>query len=112
VVGIAAVVFLMSGNVFGGTVLFVFGLLLRAAMLAGFVYVGYVLWRENRHQLAYAPSRERSLIYALSILLAVLLVASFFVTGWSFLASIVYLVLIGALSFAIWRLWQEARRYY
>ena len=87
------------------------GLLLRALLIAAFIYFGWVMWRENRGQLQRLPDRPRAMIYAALALLVVLLAASFlFVT--SFAVSLLFLVLIAGLGYLIYRLWTDAQRYY
>ena len=86
-------------------------LIVRALLIAAFLYFGFVMWRENRHQLRWLPERQKAILYAALALLAVLLVSGFFFPGGTF-GTLVYLVLIGGLGYLIYRIWQDARRYY
>lgn len=112
ILGISLAVFFMSGSAVGGQLLVVIRLVVQGLLIAAFLYIAYVLWKRYRYQLAYAPTRERSLIYAMGGLLFVLLLAAFFWPAWSLVSAVVYFGLIGGLSYGIWRLWNETRRYY
>jgi hypothetical protein len=109
VVGIALVITFVSTAAFAAAIL---GRLLSILLLAGFIWFGYVMWRENRTRISYMPTRERTILYAASALLALLLVGSLVFNAWSGLSSIAFLVLIGGLAFVIWKVWQDAQRYY
>jgi hypothetical protein len=109
VVGIALVITFISTAAFAAAIL---GRLLSILLLAGFIWFGYVMWRENRTRISYMPTRERSILYAASGLLVLLLVGSLLFNAWSGLSSIAFLVLVGGLAFVIWKVWQDAQRYY
>jgi hypothetical protein len=86
-------------------------LLLRALLIAAFVYFGWTMWRQNRHELKRLPDRQRAMIQAALALLVVLIVASFLFVS-SFAISLLFLVLIVGLGYLVWRLWTDAQRYY
>ena len=107
VIGIAVVFALPQ---LGGLQVLV-GLLLRALLIAAFVYFGWTMWRENRHELRRMPDRQRAMISSALALLVVLLVASFIFVS-SLAVSMLFLVLIVGLGYLVWRLWTDAQRYY
>jgi hypothetical protein len=81
------------------------------ALFGALLYFGYTIWRANRGTFDLMESRLRYALYGCSIALAlVVLSAPLWVRG--FASSAVFFLLLGALGYAIWRLWQESRRYY
>jgi multisubunit Na+/H+ antiporter MnhB subunit len=109
VIALVLVIGLSSG---GSALAGVVGLVLRVLLIAAFIYFGYTLWKQNRQRLAWLPERQRSLLYAIVALLAVLIVGSFFWTRWNLVTSVVFLGLVGGLGYLAWRILQDARRYY
>ncbi len=108
VVAIAAVVSLSSSASAGAVVL---RSLLSLAILAGMLYFGYVLWRENRSRLSYLPAAQRALLIGAAVVaVALVLTSPLWVKG--FVAAIVFFALLGACAYAIYRVVDEARGYY
>ena len=54
VIALVLVVAIPAG---GGQVAGLILLVLRILLIAGFIYFGYVMWRENRHRTASLPDR-------------------------------------------------------
>ncbi len=90
----------------------IISLLLRIGLLAGFVYFGWTIYRQNREQIGWLPDRQKALLYGAAALLALVLLASFFWTNWTPVAAILFFALVGGLGFVVYRIWQDARRYY
>ena len=86
--------------------------ILQILLIAGFLYFGYVLWRENRHRTQWLPQRQRAILYAAAALLGILLLASFFWPNWNAVSAIVFLAMVGGLAYLIWRILDDSRRYY
>lgn len=108
VVGIAAVISLSSTASAGAVVL---RSLLGFLILAGMLYFGYVLWRENRSRLSYlSASRRALLIGAAAIAVIAVITSPLWVTG--FAAAIGFFALLGVCGYAIYRVVDEARGYY
>jgi hypothetical protein len=81
------------------------------ALFGAMLYFGYTIWRQNRGTFDLMEPRLRYALYGCCIALAlVVLSAPLWVR--SFASSAVFFLLIGGLGFAVWRLWQESRRYY
>lgn len=97
-----------GGGALAGLVL----LVLQVLLVASFLYFGYVMWRENRHRAQWLPQRQRAILYAACLLLAVLLLGSFFWPNWNAVSAIVFLGLVGGLGYLIWRILDDSRRYY
>jgi hypothetical protein len=84
--------------------------LARIALLGAFLWWGYGLWRENRGTFS-LNNRLRYGLYAAVAALVIVIVTSIF---WAktFLTTVIFFVLIAALGYVIYRIWQESRRYY
>jgi hypothetical protein len=81
------------------------------ALFGAMLYFGYTIWRQNRGTFDLMEPRLRYALYGCSIAIAVVvLTAPLWVRG--FASSAVFFLLLAGLGFAIWRLWQESRRYY
>ena len=109
VIALVLVVAIPAG---GGQVAGLILLVLRILLIAGFIYFGYVLWREHRHKAAWLPDRQRALLYAAAALLGILLLGSFFWPNWNAVSAIVFLAMVGGLAYLIWRILDDSRRYY
>jgi hypothetical protein len=95
----------------GGTLVWLVWWLATLAMLAGFVYFGYTIWRENRGTFSLMSARLRWLLYGSSAAIVLLVVTSFLWVH-SFASAVVFFVLLGALGYGVYRVWNESRRYY
>ena len=85
--------------------------LANLALFGAMLYFGYTIWRQNRGTFDLMEPRLRYGLYGCCIALAlVVLSAPLWVRG--FASSALFFLLLGGLGFAIWRLWQESRRYY
>ena len=109
VIALVLVVAIPAG---GGAIAGLVLLILRILLIAGFLYFGYVMWRENRHRTQWLPQRQRSILYAAAGLLGILLLGSFFYSNWNAVSAIVFLAMVGGLSYLIWRILDDSRRYY
>ena len=96
---------------FGANVLGLLLLLLNAALLVGICYFGYTLWRANRGTISLMDDRLKITLYVSVAALVVLVLSSFFWVN-SGLSALVFFVLLGALGYVIYRVWEESRRYY
>jgi hypothetical protein len=109
VIALVLVVVIPAG---GGQLAGLILLVLRILLIAGFIYFGYIMWRENRHKAAWLPDRQRAILYAAAALLGILLLASFFWPSWNAVSAIVFLAMVGGLAYLIWRILDDSRRYY
>lgn len=109
VIGIALLITISSRAAVGAAIV---GRLLNVLLLAAFVWFGYTMWRANRSRIALISTRERAILYAAAALLALLLVGSIVFNAWSGVSAIAFLVLVGGLAFVIWKVWNDAQRYY
>jgi hypothetical protein len=109
IVAAAAVIVLLgsSGFAVGGLLITILSLLI----LAGFLYFGYTLYRENRSQLQWLPRNHKLALYAASGVLVLVLVTSWFWAN-TMATSVLMFAVIGACGYVIYRVWQESRRYY
>ena len=110
VVGIALVLTLLFGSDSGKLFSFLF-LVMNIAFAVGLCFVGYRIWRTNRGTFDLMPAQRRWALYGATALLALVLLTSWFWVTTS-ATSLLFFALVGGLGFAIWRLWQESRRYY
>ncbi len=107
VVGLVVVFAVPSSGALAGTI----SLLIRALMLAAFLYFAYTMWRANQGAIANLPDRDRSIVYAALALLVVLLVA-WLLLPLSGVRMLIVLGGIGGLGYLVWRTLQGGRGYY
>ena len=112
VVAIAALVAFTTGGAIAASYVYA---VLQIGMIAGLCYFGWVTWKQNRHQIRWMPKRQQQLFYVAVAALAVVLLTAFvlgFFRPWTAFTALAYLVVVGGLGFAIWRIWSDAQRYY
>jgi hypothetical protein len=109
VVAAAAVITALgsTGSNAGRLVLSILSLLI----LAGLLYFGYTLYRDNRTQIQWLPQKHRLALYGAAAVAVIVLLTSYF---WAktFATSVLMFVLLGVCAYVIYKVWQEGRRYY
>lgn len=88
-------------------------LLLNILFFVAIAYALYRLWRNNRQEISLWPVRERAVFLGAIALAAVDLLAAFALPGFpdSGLESLVFIAVLAACVYAIWRTWRERHRY-
>ena len=85
-------------------------LVIRILFLVALVLFVYGLWRNNRHEISMWSTRARVTFYAAAAIMAVDLVAFFFLHASGPNAAIFFVVLL-ATGAAMWRIWRDERTY-
>jgi len=109
IVGIAIVVTLLGST--GSATISYLVWAMNILILAAILYFGYTLWRSNRHRIAWLPQRQKTGLYLAAGGLVLLVVSSTFWVD-SMVTTILFFALAGACGYAIYRIWQDAQRYY
>ena len=109
IVAAAAVITALGSGGFGAANL-VLGIL-SLLILVGLLYFGYTLYRENRTQIQWLPRKHRVALYAAAAVAVLTLLTSYF-WATTFATSLLMFALLGVCAYVIYRVWQEARRYY
>ena len=86
------------------------GALLRIAFFLAIAFFLFLLWRERRGDIETWSSRSRYVFYG-AIALAVLAVGMFIGLGANGPESIVFLAVLAACGYAIFRTWRDEHRY-
>ena len=109
IVGIALVVVLIGSTGFavGQLLLTILSLLI----LAGLLYFGYTLYRQNKSQIQWLPQKHKLALYSAAVIAVLVLLTSWF-WATSFATSLLMFAILGGCGYVIYRVWQEARRYY
>lgn len=95
-----------------GEVLGVLLLVVRILILVGLGYFVYTLWRNNRSRLQWLNRRQKALFYGAGALLVLVVLGSFAPIGWNLLTALLFLVIVGACIFVMWRMWRETDGWY
>ena len=95
-----------------GEVLGVLLLIVRILILVGLGYFVYTLWRNNRSRLQWLNRRQKALFYGAGALLVLIVLGSFAPIGWNLLTALLFLVIVGACVFVMWRMWRETEGWY
>ncbi len=95
-----------------GEVLGVLLLVVRILILIGLAYFVYTLWRNNRSRLQWLNRRQKLLFYGAGALLVIIVVGSFAPIGWNLLTALMFIVIVGACIFVMWRMWRETEGWY
>lgn len=95
-----------------GEVLGVLLLIVRILILVGLGYFVYTLWRNNRSRLQWLNRRQKALFYGAGALLVLVVLGSFAPIGWNLLTALLFLVIVGACIFVMWRMWRETDGWY
>ena len=106
--GLTLVVWLVPG---GGTASLTLSNLLSIVLLAGLLFLGYRLYMENRSTIFGLEERQRGILYAALALIAITLVATSRMWGAGGLGAVLWLALLGAGAWAIYRVWRSYRTY-
>jgi hypothetical protein len=111
VVGAALALTLFTG-VLGPVAGLLFGIL-QILFLVAIAWLLYRFWRENRSTIAMLPRQRQLILYGAAGLLVLALLA-LAVPGWNYgaLVSLIFFAIVGACLYALWTVWQDARRYY
>jgi len=84
---------------------------LQLLFLVAIAWLAYRFWRENRSTIATMPQERQLMLYgAAGVLLLVLLTSRFWVID--MLSGLIFFAVVGACLYALWTVWQDARRYY
>ena len=98
-------------QVVAGQVLWVLAIVIRVAILAGLVWFGYSLWRNNRSRLQWLSTRQRLLFYGAAAVLVIAVLTSF-VLPLTLISSIAVLLIAGGCGFVMWRIYQDTDGWY
>jgi hypothetical protein len=85
--------------------------ILSLLILAGLLYFGYTLYRDNRSQLQWVPRNHKIALYAAGAVIVLTLLTSWF-WATTLATSLLMFLLLGGSAYVIYRVWQESRRYY
>jgi hypothetical protein len=85
--------------------------ILSLLILAGLLYFGYSMYRDNRSQIQWLPRNHKLALYAAAAVIVLTLLTSWF-WATTLLTSLLMFLLLGGSAYVIYRVWQEARRYY
>jgi hypothetical protein len=98
-------------QVVAGQVLWILALIIRLAILAGLIWFGYSLWRNNRSRLQWLSRRQKLLFYGAAVVLVLAVLISFLLPL-TLLTSVFLLALAGACGFVMWRIYQDTSGWY
>ena len=103
IVGIALVVVAIGSTGFavGQLLLTILSLLI----LAGLLYFGYTLYRDNKSQLQWVPRNHKIALYAAAAVIVVTLLTSWF-WATTLATSLLMFLLLGGSAYVIYRVWQ------
>ena len=94
-----------------GPAVWAIGLILRVLILVGLGVFAYRLWREHRSRLQFLPTGRRVLFAVLGAVIVLAVLASFLLPL-TLLTSLLLLAVVGGCAFAMWRIWDDAGRWY
>jgi hypothetical protein len=98
-------------QVVAGQVIWILALIIRLAILAGLIWFGYTLWRNNRSRLQWLSRRQKLVFYGAAALLVVAVLLSFLLPL-TLISSVFLLALAGACGFVMWRIYQDTSGWY
>jgi hypothetical protein len=84
--------------------------LARIAFLLAIAFFVYLVWREQRGDIAMWPARARAVFYGSALLIVADIAAISFVHH-SGLDSVIFVVVLAAAGFAMWRTWRDQHTY-
>jgi hypothetical protein len=84
---------------------------LQILLLVALAYLAYTFWRGNRYRIAMMPQTQQALLYGAAALLVLVIVSSRFWVASAFSALLFFALLAGC-AFVLYRVWQDATRYY
>jgi len=82
----------------------------RIAFLLAIAFFVYLVWRERRSEISTWSSRARAVFYG-GALLVVADIAAISFAHHSGLDSVVFVFVLAAAGFAMWRTWRDQQRY-
>jgi hypothetical protein len=85
-------------------------LLMQIAFFLAIAFFVYLVWREQRSDIALWPRRAYTAFYGAAIL-AVVALAVYFVRGASGIDAVAFLLILAMCIFSMWRIWREQRSY-
>jgi hypothetical protein len=85
-------------------------LLARIAFLLAIAFFVYMVWRERRNEISMWPGRARAVFYGAALLMVLDIAAISFVHH-SGLDSVVFVAVLAACAFAMWRTWTDQHTY-
>ena len=85
-------------------------LLLRIAFFLAIAYFVFLVWRDRRSEIDIWSTRAKLVFYGAAIL-AVLDVAQFFVVSLAGLDAVVFILVLVACGYAMWRIWHDQHTY-
>ena len=89
------------------TALFV---LARIAFLLAIAFFVYLMWRERRSEISEWPGRARAVFYGAALLIVGDIAAISF-GHHSGVDSVIFVVVLAAAGFAMWRIWRDQHTY-
>jgi len=98
-------------QVVAGQVIWILALIIRLAILAGLIWFGYTLWRNNRSRLQWLSRRQKLVFYGAAAFLVVAVLLSFLLPL-TLISSVFLLALAGACGFVMWRIYQDTSGWY
>jgi uncharacterized membrane protein YhhN len=85
-------------------------LLVQIAFFLAIAFFIYLVWREQRGNIALWPRRAYLAFYGAAIL-AVAALAVYFARGASGLDAVAFLVILALSAFSMWRVWRDQHHY-
>jgi hypothetical protein len=85
-------------------------LLMQIAFFLAIAFFVYLVWREQRSDIALWPRRAYTAFYGAAIL-AVVALAVYFVRGASGIDAVAFLLILAMCIFSMWRIWRDQRSY-
>jgi hypothetical protein len=85
-------------------------LLMQIAFFLAIAFFVYLVWREQRSDIALWPRRAYTAFYGAAIL-AVVALAVYFVRGASGVDAVAFLLILAMCIFSMWRIWRDQRSY-
>jgi hypothetical protein len=107
-VALAVIVWQVPG---GGTASLTISNLLSLILIAGLLFLGYRLYMENRETIFGLEEPNRFILYAALAVIAITLVATRRMWDAGGLGALVWLALLGAAGWGLYRVWRAYRTY-
>ena len=82
----------------------------RIAFLLAIAFFVYLVWRQRRHEISEWSTRARCVFYGAALLIVADIAAISFADH-SGLDSVVFVVVLAAAGFAMWRIWRDQHTY-
>jgi fucose 4-O-acetylase-like acetyltransferase len=85
-------------------------ILARIAFLLAIAFFVYLVWREHRQDISMWPARARAVFYGAALLIVADIAAISFAHH-SGTDSVIFVVVLAAAGFAMWRVWRDQHSY-